>query len=123
MRMALNVALNAMSWHDMACLDIVEHEVHGIQGNACHVMRPSLTSFGNKDVATRACNEEIVNERMDGSIKYNITSRETSQVVKTTGLDLEAKLDHDVSQESQGGPGKCAEMSNENPLNELHVTC
>ena len=49
--------------------------------------------------------------------------RETSQVVKTTGLDLEAKLNHDVGQESQDGPGKCAEMSNENPLNELHVTC
>ena len=109
--------------HVVACLDIVEHEVHDIQGNACHVMRLWLTSFGNKDVATRACNEEIVNERMDGSIKYNITSRETSQVVKTTGLDLEAKLNHDVGQESQDGPGKCAEMSNENPLNELHVTC
>ena len=78
MRMALKVALNAMSWHDMACLDIVEHEVHDIQGNACHVMRLWLTSFGNKDVATRACNEEIVNERMDGWI----TSRETSHVVQ-----------------------------------------
>ena len=82
MRMALNVALNVMSWHDMACLDIVKHEVHGIQGNACHsachVMRLWLTSFGDKYVATRACNEEIVNERMDGWI----TSRETSHVVQ-----------------------------------------
>lgn len=82
MRMALKVALNAMSWHDMACLDIVKHEVHGIQGNACHsachVMRLWLTSFGDKYVATRACNEEIVNERMDGWI----TSRETSHVVQ-----------------------------------------
>lgn len=47
--------------------------------------------------------------------------------MKTTGLDLEAKLDHEwdeeqEEQEVEDGPGKRAEMSNENLLNELNVT-